>query len=155
MKNVFVIALVLLVGLPGMANADKGYPYPEMQIIETPHSFKGLIQNLRAAIKNNKMNLVSQACGSCAAKNQGFDIPGNYVAGVFRNDFARRLFAAHVEAGIEAPLRFYITEGSDGTATLTYRKPSAVFAAYKVSDLEPLGQELDQMFATIANEAVQ
>ena len=150
-----LLAALFLISLPGLAAADKGYPYPDMQVIETSKSFKALVADLKAAVKSNEMLLVSQACGSCGARNLGFEIPGNYVGGVFRNDFARRLFATHVEAGIEAPIRFYITENSDATATLSYRLPSAIFAAYEVDGLAPIGADLDAVFAAIARDAVQ
>jgi len=58
-----------------------------------------------------------------------------------------------VPAGIEAPLRFYITENADGTATLTYRQPSAVFAPYAVPALDEMACELDEIFARIAADA--
>ncbi len=41
-------------------------------------------------------------------------------------------------AGIEAPLRFYLTEGADGTATLTVHKPSATLAPYGSADFDAI-----------------
>ncbi len=151
----FLFATFMCLFLPSMALADQGYPYPDMQVHATSKSFGDLRSALKAAVKKNKMLLVSSACGSCGAKNQGFDIPGNYVGGVFRNDFARRAFAVHVPAGIEFPIRFYITENADKTATLTYRKPSAILAAYEVEDLAPIGADLDTVFAAIAADTIR
>lgn len=152
----FILGLIIFVsGVFSTAYADQGYPYPAMQVHATAKGFDALVADLKAAVTANGMGLVTQACGSCGAKAQGFDIPGNYVAGVFRNDFARRLFDLHVPAGIEAPIRFYVTENSDGTATVSYRLPSAIFAAYGIEGLIPLGEELDSIFAAIAREAVQ
>ncbi len=84
-------------------------------------------------------------------------IPGNMVIGVYRPDFAVRMLAASIPAGIEAPIRFYITENADGTATLSYKKPSAVFAPYTDGGaaLTELAAELDRLFAKIANEAAR
>ncbi len=48
-------------------------------------------------------------------------------------------------AGIEAPLRFYLTESADGTATLTVQKPSATFAPYGSAELDAMAQELDAL----------
>jgi len=77
------------------------------------------------------------------------------VVGVYRPDFAVRMLAASVPAGIEAPIRFYITENPDGTATLSYKKPSAAFAPYSDGGaaLRELAAELDALFAKIAKEA--
>ena len=156
-RLLFAVVLLILAsgGAPGPAAADQGYPYPDMQVHASAMSFKALIAALAAAVKKNEMGLVTKACGSCGAKNQGFDIPGNYVAGVFRNDFARRTLAVHVPAGIEYPIRFYITENADKTATLAYRRPSAILAAYEVEGLAEIGAELDTIFAAIAADTVQ
>jgi uncharacterized protein (DUF302 family) len=73
---------------------------------------------------------------------------------VFRNDYARRMLKASVAAGIEAPLRFYVTENADTSATLSYRTPSSVFAPYGVAELDSMAQELDEIFAAIAAQAL-
>lgn len=95
------------------------------------------------------MAIVTSASASQGAKAAGIDIPGNKIFGVFRNDFARRMLAASVAAGIEAPIRFYVTEKPDGTATLSYKKPSTVFAPYADEGkdaLTTLAAELDGIF---------
>ena len=81
-------------------------------------------------------------------------MPGNGVYGVFRNDFAVRMLRASVPAGIEAPLRIYVTENADGTSRLTYRKPSAVLKPYGSADLDGMAAELDEIFAIIIADAV-
>ena len=58
-------------------------------------------------------------------------------------------------AGIEAPLRLYITGQPNGTARLTYRLPSHVFGAYKVPALDEMAKELDVIFARIVNQATK
>ena len=108
---------------------------------------------LEQAIADNEMGLVTQASASAGAARRGVTIPGNRVVGVFRNDFAVRMLAASVSAGIEAPLRFYLVEAADGKATLAYRKPSAVFAPYGNADLDRMASELDSIFAAIAAQA--
>ena len=80
-------------------------------------------------------------------------IPGNAVFMVFRNDYAVRMLAASIPAGIEAPLRLYVTEGADGKASITYRTPSAVFAPYANGDLDAMARELDPVFEKIVHEA--
>jgi len=65
---------------------------------------------------------------------------------------------ASVSAGIEAPLRFYVTENPDGTATLSYKKPTTVFAPYgeEAKDaLKGLAAELDEIFTKIAELATK
>ena len=82
------------------------------------------------------------------------DIPGNLVLGVYRNDFAVLMLKASVPSGIEAPLRFYVTENADGTATLTYREPSAVLRAYGSADLDKVATELDAIWAEIVSGTI-
>ncbi len=101
------------------------------------------------------MYVVTRASASAGAERRDVDIPGNMVVGVFRNDFAVRMLEASVPAGIEAPIRFYVTEEDDGTAALRYQKPSAVFAPYVGggAKLNELAGELDEIFAAIARQA--
>jgi uncharacterized protein (DUF302 family) len=110
---------------------------------------------LKAAIQKNKMGIVSHASASAGAKSRGVTIPGNMVVGVFRNDFAVRMLTANVDAGIEAPLRFYLTEDATGKVHLSYRKPGATFAPYDGKDLAVLARELDGIFSNIAHDATK
>lgn len=124
--------------------------------LSSSHRFDALFERLQAAVKANGMIVVTTASASDGAKAQGISIPGNRVVGVFRNDFARRMLAASVTAGIEAPIRFYLTENRDGTATLSYRTPSAVFAPHADEGgpaLQALAGELDAIFERIAHAA--
>lgn len=127
---------------------------PVLETLHSRHDFATLEQRLIRAIADHRMGLVAQASASRGAATRGIDIPGNAVLMVFRNDYAVRMLAASVAAGYEAPLRFYLTEKADGTATLAYRRPSAVFAPYGHPDLDALGTELDLVFALIARDAV-
>jgi uncharacterized protein (DUF302 family) len=63
------------------------------------------------------------------------------------------MLKASIPAGIEAPLRFYITENSNKTASLSYKTPTSVFAPYKIDDLTKMAAELDTIFAAIARDA--
>ena len=152
---VLVCTLALALIMPGAAAADNGYPYPGTQVIATKHSFEALWSGLKKAVEANKMGIVGQASASYGASHRGIKIAGNGVLGVYRNDFAVRMLKASVPAGIEAPLRFYVTENSDGTASLTYRLPSAVFKPYGSTDLDAMAAELDAIFRRIAAQAAK
>jgi uncharacterized protein (DUF302 family) len=122
--------------------------------LNTPHSFQSLVQRLDQAVKANGMFVVTRASASVGAANRGIRIPGNMVVGVFRNDFSLRLLEASISAGIEAPIRFYITEDANGTATLSYWTPSDVLEGYDGGEaLRLLAWELDGIFASIAQQA--
>jgi len=120
-----------------------------------PDRYQALIKRLDQAVKDNKMGLVTQASATLGAKKAlNKTIPGNMVVGVYRPDFAVRMLEASVPAGIEAPLRLYVTEQSDGTAMLTYRAPSAVFAPYEVGALDEMAAELDVIFEQIVGDSM-
>ena len=125
-------------------------------VVDTRQPFQALVERLEATIKSEKMAIVTSASASEGAKAAGITIPGNKVFGVFRNDFARRMLSSSVAAGIEAPIRIYVTENQDGTATLSYQKPGTVFAAYADEGgdaLKSVGAELDEIFGKIAERA--
>lgn len=129
---------------------------PSWQVAETSHSYATLVERLDQAVKDNKMGVVTRASATLGAKkvlNQ--DIPGNMVVGVYHPRFAVRMLEASIPAGIEAPIRFYITENDDKTATLSYKTPSAVFAPYEDGGaaLKEMAAELDVIFAAIAAQA--
>ena len=129
------------------------WPHPGTRSLPSEKSFAELVTALNGAIKDNGMIAVSKA--SAGAKRRGIDIAGNMVIGVFRNDFAVRMLAASIEAGIEAPLRFYLTDDGDGTATLIHRTPTAVFAPYGNASLNDIAGELDAIFEAISEQAMR
>lgn len=125
-------------------------------VLPTPHAFDALVERVRAVVEAAPIAIVTQASASEGAKAAGIDIPGNRVFGLFRNDYARRMLEASVAAGIEAPIRMYVTETADGTATLSWKTPSFVFAPYADEGgaaLEVLATELDAIFASVAGAA--
>lgn len=123
----------------------------------TAKTYADLVDAVRAAVKKAPIAIVTQASASDGARNKGHDIPGNRVFGLYRNDYARRMLDASVAAGIEAPIRMYVTEGADGTATLSYKTPTAVFSPYFDTGgdaLRSLASELDSVFDSVAQMAI-
>lgn len=137
----------------GMAYAQARVPYPGTRTMTTSYSFPVLLERLHKAVTDHGMAVVAEASASAGAAKRGVKIPGNAVVMVFRNDFAVRMLQASVPAGIEAPLRIYVTENTNGTASITYRTPTAVFAPYGNAKLDALAKELDPIFAKIVQEA--
>jgi uncharacterized protein (DUF302 family) len=152
---VAVFALLLSISGPALAEDAAGYPYPGTHSVKTGLSFGALVESLNAAVKANGMFVVTRASASVGASKRGVTIVGNMIVGVYRNDFAVRMLEASIPSGIEAPLRFYITADADGTATLTYRDPTAVFGTYGSADLDAMAVELDAIWAKIVTDAVK
>lgn len=137
------------------AVGQSGVSPPGTKIHVTSYGYQDLIKRLDGAVKKNKMGLVTRASATVGAKRVlGRTIPGNMVIGVYHPRFAVRMLEASIPAGIEAPLRFYITENADKTASLRYRMPSVVFAPYGSAKLDAMAKELDGLFAKIAADAI-
>ena len=160
MKRFFVFLAAVLIAAPIIASqalAGSIAPREGWSVHNTAQTYTELVGSLKAAIKAEGMFIVTQAGPTGAAAKRGITIPGNRVVGVYRNDYAVRALATSTAAMIEAPIRFYVTENEDGTATLSYRTPSAVFAPYLDEGGEELGAiaaELDGIFAAIAAGAL-
>ena len=150
----YATVLIFLAALPFSTFAHNPTPYPGTKVIKTAHSYDALVQRLNDAVSNNKMGVVARASATVGAKKIGVTIPGNMVVMVYHPKYAVRMLNASVPAGIEAPIRYYITENDDGTATLTYRTPSSVFNPYQNAELDEMAKELDVIFDKIASDAV-
>ena len=145
----------LLLALPWPALAEVT-PRPGWQVIDSDKPFAALVDAVKAATKAQGMNVVTEAGPTAAAASQGVTIPGNRVIGVFHVRYALRILPLSTAAMIEAPVRFYVTEDPDGTATLAWKEPSLVFSPYEDEggpDLAAVALELDAVFAAIAAEA--
>jgi uncharacterized protein (DUF302 family) len=151
----FLKLLAILTVLAAPAQALE--PREGWVIHDTGKSFADLVQAVRDAVSAAPIAVVTQASASDGARMQGHSIPGNRVFGLYRNDYARRMLEASIAAGIEAPIRMYVTEDADGTASLSYKTPTAVFSPYfdeGGDDLRDLASELDGVFDTVAKSAI-
>jgi uncharacterized protein (DUF302 family) len=158
MRFLYVSALALVgvgvAGMPGLAAAQ--HPSRgEVITVAVKRPFAEAAEALKAAVAANGMGLVAHANAQAGAASRGVKIKGNQVLMVFRPDFAIRMLAASIEAGFEAPIRIYITENDDGTATVRYVKPSIVFKPYAHPELDRIGAELDPVFEKIVAAAAR
>ncbi|MEM9910509.1 MAG: DUF302 domain-containing protein [Pseudomonadota bacterium] len=154
-KNSFCLFAILAAQT---AHADDLAPRDGWAVHRTEKSFGEVVEATRAAVKSNGLIVVTQAGPTEAAARRGITIPGNRIIGVFNNDYAVRVLSISTAAMIEAPIRFYVTENTDGTATLSYKLPSALFAPYSDeggAELSEIASELDARFSDIAAEAVR
>lgn len=152
------LILTLFAFFIATASAAEMAPRDGWVVIPTTKAHAQLLDDLKAAVKSNGMGVVTQAGPTATARQRGITIPENRVVGVFNNDFAVKILALSTAAMIEAPIRFYVTENSDSTATLSYKTPSFVFAPYMAEggdDLLALAASLDDRFAAIAEQAAQ
>lgn len=154
MKALWSILCVL--ALP--VSAEIAEPPVGWAVYPSGKSYTQLVDDTKAAVKENGLIVVTQVGPTKAAASRGITIPGNRVIGAFNNDYAVRVLETSTAAMIEAPVRFYVTENADGTATLSYKTPSFVFAPYVYEGGEALSDialELDAKFQTVAESAVK
>lgn len=153
-----VLALVLVPALAqAQAQAGDIAERAGWRVIPTEMSYADLLESLLAAVPEEGMGVVTQAGPTEAAASRGVEIPGNRVVGVFNNVYAVRILGLSTAAMIEAPVRFYVTEDAGGTATLSWKTPSFVFAPYAEeggADLAAAAAELDAKFEAIAARVV-
>lgn len=162
MRRPLALTLILAAGLstgqiPGPVLAEVA-PRDGWQVIETEMTHAVLLERLLDAVPKEGMAVVTQAGPTAAARARGIEIPENRVVGVFNNDFAVRVLGLSTAAMIEAPIRFYVTEDADGTATLSWKEPSMVFGPYADDGgaaLADIAQDLDSRFVAIATRATQ
>lgn len=158
MSRLRALALAVLCAVAAAGPANALEPRPGWSVHASQKSYDAMIAALRAAVRDNGMAVVTAAGPTEAAAGRGVTIPGNRVLGVFRNDFAVRTLALSEAAMIEAPIRFYVTEQPDGTATLSFKRPSFVLAPYAADGgpaLAEIGAELDAVFDAIAADALR
>jgi len=155
MHRIIALGLSLLVAATAFLSVSAGAaPRPEIISLPAKRGFDELVSTVEQAVEKHGLVRIATASASRAAAARGITIPGNAVVLAFNNLYAVRLLAASVPAGIEAPMRFYVTEAADGTSSLAYEKPSSVLAPYGDARLDELGSELDTLFAAIAQDAV-
>ena len=158
MRLISHLTLCLSLILSSSVLAGDIEPRTGWSVYPTLKPFDVLVQDTRAAIKKNGLIVVTQAGPTKAAAKRGIEIPGNMIIGAFNNAFAVDVLSTSTAAMIEAPIRFYLTENADGSATLSYKKPSFVFAPYLDEGgprLHEIAAELDALFATISQTASQ
>ena len=154
--RIFLTSMALIFSVIGVS-AGEIAPREGWVTTKTPHAYADLYPRLKAAIKANKMGHITTASATLGAKGRGLVIPGNRVVGVYNNKWAVRMLEASIAAGMEAPIRFYLTENKDGTSTLSYKTPTHAFSPYFANatpDLKAMASELDAVFKAIHDETV-
>lgn len=148
-RSLVVLAIGALVPTAVLLAAARGDAQENRVAMASGVPFARVAEALERAIADQKMVLVCHANAQRGAATRGVTIKGNQVMMVFRNDLAVRLLAADPEAGFEAPIRIYLYENPDGTATVSYVPPTVVFARYRHPDVHAIARELDPIFKAI------
>lgn len=163
MKRLFSGILIAFFALSSMAitaiaGTQKSLKRSGWITYETNIPYSELYPKLKLALEASPLRQITTASASAGAKGRGITIPGNRVVGVYNNFFALRMLEASIAAGMEAPLRFYLTERSDGGSNLTYAIPTETFRPYFEDggkDLMSMARELDGLMDEVAKATVK
>lgn len=148
-----MIAMMTLIACVGASAAS--VPAQDARVTAVSRApFANVAEALERAITDQNLVLVCHADAQRGAQARGVSIKGNQVMMVFRNDYALRLIKADPAAAFEAPMRIYVYENADGTATVTYVLPSVLLAPYRHPDIRAVGDELDPLFKAIVDRAL-
>lgn len=154
MRSIGALVALVVLTTPGWLTALPAHAQDARITAVSRAPFQKVAEALERAIAEQKMGLVCHANAQRGAAGRGVTIKGNQVLMVFRPDFAVRLLAADPRAGFEAPIRIYVHENADGTATVSYLAPSAVFAPYRNPEVQAIGAELDPIFKAMVDRAL-
>ncbi|NUB43790.1 DUF302 domain-containing protein [Fertoebacter nigrum] len=156
MRRSLLAATLALLPLPMLA--EPLTERPGWRLIDTDTPYAELVDAVKLAIPAHGLNVVTEAGPTAAAAALGTTLPGNRVIGAFHARYAIRVLPLSTAAMIEAPIRLYVTEDADGTATLSWKTPSHVFAPYMDDGgdaLAGIAAELDAVFEAIAADATK
>lgn len=158
--SVFLLTSLLLAGIQVATAGDIPTVKPRKGWVvhNSNKSYQALVDAVKTAAKHSELGVVTEAGPTRAAAKRGIKIPGNRVIGLFNNKYAVRILKDSTAAMIEAPIRMYVTEAPDGTATLSYKRPSYVYQPYMEEggdDLKQAAAALDDDFAKIATAALK
>jgi len=146
-----VCAVILVLGVGKSEGAERAGRITRVSKV----GFAKIASALKQTIDDHKMGLVCHANAQAGAATRGVRIQGNQVFMIFRPDLAIRMLKANVEAGFEAPMRIYLYENTDGSATIAYVRPSTLFKPYGSRELDALAAELDSIFEQVVARALE
>ena len=142
-----VSPLILMIGLFACepASEDTG-----VKTFTSKQPYSVFLTQLKSAIVDNGFQISEGACGKCSIKTIKISEKNTEIISVYRPELSLRMMQAGAAAGGDVPLRFYVTRLDDGTARLTYHRPSQALAVFNAPKLTPIAEELDTAFARIS-----
>lgn len=155
-KRMITLMLLSVAMIPCVSSAQEIIERPGWHSIATDKSYEDLAKSVKGSVSEVELAVVTEVGPTEAAKKRGITIPGNCVIGVFNNDFAVRILALSKAAMIEAPMRMYVTENEDGSATLSWKRPTLILMDYEDEggeELTAIAEELEARFDELARLA--
>lgn len=146
-------ALLMAVGLLASAMGAVAQPAERVDRVSA-HDFTSTVKRLESALQRRGFMIVARADHQNMLRVVGATIKGSVTIEFGKPAMGKMYLPAHPEIGLEMPMRMYVWERGDGKAVVSYRRPSAVFAAYG-PDLKTMGETMDVVFDEIAEDATR
>lgn len=148
-----LLLVALAAGSMPAAQADEDEPesvgpYPGTVSLACSYSLTDAVRRLEKAVRANGMTLVH------TVNSGGHGQSGVSVILVSSSDYWGRILKVNQLAGMEMPIRLYVTDTGNRTSAVIYRTPSSIFALYDTAELDRIAIELDQLFAKIVDDAI-
>jgi uncharacterized protein (DUF302 family) len=149
MRHALLIATGLLAALTPVAVQSQ-----ERVDRVSAQNFQTTVKQLETALQSRGFMIVARADHQNMLRMVGANTKGALTIEFGKPDMMKMHLPAHPEIGLEMPMRIYVWERADGKTVVSYRRPSAVFAAYG-PDLKMMGDMMDPMFGEIAADATK
>jgi len=148
-----LIPLGLALGSVTSARADEDEPeavgpYPGTVSLGSSYALADAVHRLEKAVRANGLTLVQ------TVNSGGRGQTGVSVILVSSSDYWGRILKVDQLAGMEMPIRIYVTDTGNKTSAVIYRAPSSIFALYDSPELDRIAADLDQVFAKIVDDAI-
>ncbi|MES9845276.1 MAG: DUF302 domain-containing protein [Candidatus Sedimenticola sp. PURPLELP] len=125
-----------------------------MKTFTTNLDAESAVSQLLKGIESENMRVVAHINGQANAAMIGKEVPADQILEIFRPDYAVRVWTACKAAGHDIPLRIHVYE-EDALVKVSCRMPSDVFAPFRRSELDVIGEELDGVFNNILDQVTE
>ncbi len=149
MRHALLIAAGLLTALAPVAAQSQ-----ERADRVSAQNFQTTVKQLETALQSRGFMIVARADHQNMLRMVGANTKGALTIEFGKPDMMKMHLPAHPEIGLEMPMRIYVWERADGKTVVSYRRPSAVFAAYG-PDLKMMGDMMEGMFDQVAADATK
>jgi uncharacterized protein (DUF302 family) len=123
-------------------------PYPGTVSLGSSYALGDAVRRVEKAVRANGLTLVQ------TVNSGGRGQTGASVILVSSSDYWGRILKINQLAGMEMPIRIYVTDTGNRTSAVIYRAPSSIFALYDSPELDHIAGDLDQLFAKIVDDAI-
>jgi uncharacterized protein (DUF302 family) len=147
----FVLALATASMTSARAGEDEPEavgPYPGTVSLASSYSLADAVRRVEKAVRANGLTLVQ------TVNSGGRGQTAVSVILVSSSDYWGRILKVNQLAGMEMPIRIYVTDTGNRTSAVIYRAPSSIFALYDSPELDRIATDLDQVFAKIVDDAI-